>query len=83
MAEVSDLVVVYSKPGCGQCVGVKMFLKQNKISHIVKDISDPEIREEFDSYGLNALPVVVKPNGEVFTGFNHGELSKIKSEAGL
>lgn len=71
-------VTVFSKAGCGQCVGAKMFLKQNNIPHEIKDIADPEVRAEFDTYGFESLPVIVSPVIEPFSGFIPDLLNEIK-----
>ncbi|MBO1087212.1 glutaredoxin family protein [Enterococcus mundtii] len=76
-------VIVYSKAGCGQCMGVKMFLKQNNIPHEIRDIADPSNREEFDKYGVQSLPLVVPPVGEVHTGFVPNTLQSIKEGMGV
>lgn len=72
-------VIVFSKSGCGQCVGAKMFLNQHNIPHEIKDIEESEeIRKEFDQYGFGSLPVIVSPVIEPFTGFVPAKLNQIK-----
>lgn len=71
-------VILYTKVGCGQCIGAKMFMQQNNIPVSVRDIGDPVIREEFDQYGFGSLPVIVLPNGEAFSGFQVDKLKALK-----
>ncbi|UDM72705.1 glutaredoxin family protein [Vagococcus fluvialis] len=72
-------VIVFSKAGCGQCFGAKMFLKQHNIPFEEIDIeASDENRKNFDQYGFDSLPVIVSPVIEPFSGFRPSNLQEIK-----
>ena len=52
---------VYFKENCPYCDRVKKLLNICKLNHTLHDVSDPEVRKEFDSYfpGVTGVPPVL------------------------
>lgn len=80
---VSKELIVYSKTGCGQCVGVKMFLNQNNIPYKLINADSDEMRQEVFSQGGQSFPFIVAPNGETMSGFHPEKLKEIVKDMGL
>lgn len=72
-------IVVYSKPGCGQCIFTKMFLTKHNIDFTEKDVSaDEEALVQIQQHDYNSLPVVSVNNFEVsWSGLNEKKLTEL------
>lgn len=81
-------VTVYSKDSCGQCLGVKMFLKSKGIEFEEKNTDrNPDFKSEVSELGFNSLPVIrIVENDnlvtEPFSGFDPDKLTKIFGKLG-
>lgn len=64
------MVTIYTKPGCGECIFTKKYLDNKGVPY--KELNITESRQYIDevmNLGFKALPVVVGPNVEAFSGF--------------
>ena len=63
---------VFTKPGCGQCSGLKMYLERHGVPSVVHDVSeDPVARERMVKMGYSQVPVVRNTEtGEHWYGFD-------------
>ena len=72
-------VVVYSKPGCGQCIFTKKHLEDKGIDFKEVDVTkNSEGLERVKSLGYSGLPVVEYEDIH-FNGYQANELDKIIS----
>ena len=72
-------VVVYSKPGCGQCIFTKKHLEDKGIDFKEVDVTkNSEGLERVKSLGYSGLPVVEYEDVH-FNGYQANELDKIIS----
>lgn len=72
-------VVVYSKPGCGQCIFTKKHLADRGVDFKEVDITkDSEGLSRVKSLGYSGLPVVEYEDIH-FNGYQANELDKIIS----
>ncbi|RLQ90607.1 glutaredoxin family protein [Falsibacillus albus] len=71
-------VIVYSQPACPPCEFTKMFLKDNHIEFVEKNIkSDPSARKELmQTYNAFSTPVIVI-NGEAIIGFDQEKITSL------
>lgn len=75
---MSQMITVYSKPGCGQCMFTKKFLERNGLAYQEKDIQVDELaRQEVQAMGYSSLPVVVINGQDSFTGFQEDKLQAL------
>lgn len=75
---MSPMIIVYSKPGCGQCMFTKKFLERNGIDYLEKDVQADEVaRQEVLDLGYQSLPVVVVNGTESFNGYQADKLQAI------
>lgn len=75
---MSPMIIVYSKPGCGQCMFTKKFLERNGIDYVEKDVQADEVaRQEVLDLGYQSLPVVVVNGTESFNGYQADKLQAI------
>ncbi|MDE1547805.1 glutaredoxin domain-containing protein [Jeotgalibaca caeni] len=80
---MSKQVVVYSKPGCGECQFTKKYLAKMNIQFIEKNITeDPAWVEEVKALGFFSLPVVQVEGEEPFNGFQPERLNQLVSQNG-
>lgn len=63
-------VIVYSKENCGQCIGVKRFLKNKGVEFEERNTSlNHEWLKEVMELQATGFPVVVTDSGESVQGF--------------
>lgn len=82
MSQELPELLVYTKVGCGQCVGAKMFLNQKGIPYKLINVDTDELREEIRALGAQSFPFIVSPNGKTSFGFKPEELKEIVKELG-
>lgn len=71
-------MTVFSKNNCMQCKMVKRFLDEHGFKYTEINIDDqPEQKEVLQGIGFRTVPVVQKPDGTYFTGFNMPELRSL------
>lgn len=69
--------VVYTKPGCPQCVGTKRKFDMLGITYDTVDVSeDDEARAHLVSQGFQEMPVVVTAKGS-WTGYRPDRIQEI------
>lgn len=79
-----NIVEVYSKPNCGQCMMLKKILDKDKIEYKSFDSSEDEtIVDYLKSLEFQTFPVLMvkSPSGDIldsFSGFNTRKLKEIK-----
>lgn len=77
-----DRLTLYSKPGCGQCIGVKAALDRQKVEYDVRDVTiDEAALNRVKALGYQALPVIETPTGEHWQGFRPDKLSGVIAAA--
>lgn len=70
-------VIVYSKPACIQCTQTKNRLKSKGIDFVEKNISeDSEAANEFFSYGVRSVPLVVAGD-EHWAGYKQEKIDSL------
>lgn len=75
-------LVVYSKNGCAQCGGTKMFLESKGIQYEERNINENEAwLEEARATGLTSMPIVVPVAGDPFAGFRPDQLAALAETA--
>lgn len=53
-------IIVYSQPGCGPCIGIKMHLKRAGVPFVERNVrADPEAEATVRALGYTGTPVVV------------------------
>ena len=76
---MSKKVVVYSKPGCGQCIFTKKHLEDKGVNFKEVDVTkNSEGLERVKSLGYSGLPVVEYKDIH-FNGYQANELDKVIS----
>jgi len=71
-------VIIYSTPTCVYCKMLKDFLKKRKVPYTEYDVAaDLKAREEMKEKSHQAGVPVVDIDGEIFVGFNRGELESV------
>lgn len=74
-------IIVYSKPGCGQCLFLKNYLKQQGLVFQERNISEnPSYIEELKLLNCQSLPVALVGSESPIIGFNPVELQKVLSQ---
>ncbi len=69
-----DQVVVYTSPTCGYCVQAKVFLKENGVTYVERDVSvDREAQKALQDMGAEGVPVIVV-GLEIIRGFDKARL---------
>lgn len=54
------MTILYSKNGCGKCIGTKMALKREGIEFEERNIEEnPSYYVEAKTYGITNMPIVV------------------------
>jgi glutaredoxin len=67
---MKDLIVYgRTNPVCSSCESLKVLLKEKGIDYEYKDISTPEMFEEFSKHRLRSIPAVFS-EGEYVGGFD-------------
>lgn len=70
-------IVVWSKPACVQCNGVKRWLEKRDVPYVGRQLQDDlDKLEEFKEQGYMQAPIVEGPGGILFSGFNTDELER-------
>lgn len=70
------MLEIYTQPGCRPCAQNKAFLDKNNIEYVTKDVTDPEIFNEYKELGFMTVPVL--KNGEdIWTGFDPVKLGAL------
>lgn len=67
---------VFTKPGCGQCSGLHMYLTRHNVPAVFHDVSqDPVARERMVKMGYSQVPIVLNSEtGEHWYGFDVSRL---------
>lgn len=74
-------VIVYSKPGCGQCVATTRKLDKDKVVYDKVDVSlDPEALQRVLELGYSQVPVIVTDDDHWY-GFQPDKLDELKLAA--
>ncbi|MCU5376716.1 glutaredoxin family protein [Bacillus cereus] len=56
-------IILFGHDGCGFCVKAKKWLDDNKIKYVNKDVTDEQIRKEFETYKADGIPLfIIKDN---------------------
>ncbi len=72
-------VIVYSKPGCGQCVATTRTLDKEGIEYEYRDMAlEPAYLDEAKSYGHLGAPVVVAGEDH-WSGFRPDKIGELAS----
>lgn len=76
------MYTIYSKPGCGGCRRTKKAFEeagmvQSKNFEVIDVTQDPEALNTVRGYGYMTLPVVVRPDGSHWGGFNDDEIRTV------
>ncbi|WP_181273211.1 glutaredoxin family protein [Brevibacterium oceani] len=66
------MIKVYSKPVCGQCVGVKLWLNKNEIEF--EELCIMDSLDLMAEHGVQSAPAVFKGDELISVGFNPEEL---------
>ncbi|SFC03351.1 Glutaredoxin-like protein, YruB-family [Bacillus sp. OV322] len=74
-------IILFTQPDCPPCKIMKMFLQENQISFIEKNIKEDaaSMKELTKKYGSYSTPTIVI-NGQAIIGF---EIDKIKETLSL
>jgi len=69
---------VFTKPGCGQCFGIHMYLERHEVPSVFYDVSeDPVARARMVKMGYSQVPVVLNTKtGEHWYGFDITRLKR-------
>jgi len=60
-------ITVYSQPGCGPCIGIKLHLRKAGVAFTERNVrTDPQAAAEVAALGYTGTPVVVA--GDMHTG---------------
>jgi len=75
---VSDPIIVWSKPQCVQCSATCRKLDQLGLPYVVRNLADhPEKVTEFKSQHITQAPVVVPPGADMFHGYRPDLLERL------
>lgn len=72
-------VTVWTKPICGQCIGVKAALTAAKVPFVEPDLTAPEAAKDleyFKSLGLGSAPIT-EYRGKAVPGFLPSEIREV------
>lgn len=71
---------MFTKNGCPQCMATKMGLKQKGIDFEERNVEENEayFDEVKNKYGVSAMPLVVAPNGDFWTGFRPQKIAELQ-----
>ncbi len=70
-------VKIYTTPTCAYCAMAKEFFGKNDIEYEERNlVNNPEAREEMIRKSHQMGVPVIDINGQIFVGFNRGELEK-------
>jgi glutaredoxin-like protein NrdH len=77
------MITLYCKNNCIQCKKTKLFLEEQQIPYVEKNIEEQEeFREEIKSFGFHSVPVLI-PNQltglNPWYGFRPDEMRKLKA----
>lgn len=74
----SEVLTIYTRPGCGPCTATKRALEKAGIPfrEIEVESVTPEQLDSFRAEGLTQAPVVIAPDGRAWSGFRPDEISK-------
>lgn len=74
-----SVVTVWTKPICGQCIGVKAALTTAKVPFVERDLTAPEAAKDleyFKSLGLGSAPIT-EYRGKAVPGFIPSEIGEV------
>ena len=71
------MVTVYTKPGCGPCIGTKRALESKGIEYQEASLLEPENLTYVQSLGYAQAPVVVAPDGSHWSGLEVGRIDAL------
>lgn len=64
-SKTTDIITVYTQPGCQPCKAVKRQLDGLGLTYRLRDVSvDSEARDELDAQGYNMTPVTRVDRGQ-------------------
>ena len=77
-------VTLYSQPGCGPCIGIKLHLKKAGVAFTERNVrTDPEAAAEVARLGYTGTPVLVAGDmhvGKYHTGWMNQLVAAIRAE---
>lgn len=56
------MIKLYTSPTCSNCPAIKQRLAAAGLAYTLRDVSDPEAREELFSQGVRAVPYLYAVN---------------------
>lgn len=67
-------ITLFSSEHCKYCLEAKKWLAKERVQYIMKDLQNPQNRQEFDRYNMHGIPLLVVQNEsgevvEVMSGF--------------
>lgn len=66
-----EKVLLYTSPGCPDCMAVKQFLQNHGIAYAERDITAPGVADEAKSrYGVRVAPITVIGKAVLFGTFS-------------
>ena len=69
---------LFTQPGCMPCKAVERKLNQYSIPYIIHDISrDENARERVKALGYTGVPVVLRPDGESWHGYQPAKIKAV------
>lgn len=73
-------IVIYSKPGCGECLFTKKFLERSQVAFTERNVMEnAEWLAEVKALGFHSLPVVAVDGQEPFHGYQPERLEQLVS----
>lgn len=73
----ADTVILYSKPGCGQCVATERAFKKKNITYAYKSLLEDENIARIKELGYLGAPVV-ETSRDHWTGYNADKIESIR-----
>ncbi|MBC6975082.1 MULTISPECIES: glutaredoxin family protein [Bacillus] len=75
-------IILYGHDGCIFCVRAKRWLEENNFEYINKDVTNEEIRKEFEMHNAGGIPLfIIKDNGkqteEKVIGFKESKIAAV------
>ncbi|MEK7019329.1 glutaredoxin family protein [Bacillus sp. FSL R9-9410] len=72
-------ITLYGHDGCSFCMKAKKWFKEHRIEYINKNIMEDKVREEFEAYNADGIPLFIikdieKQTEEKIIGFTDTKL---------
>ena len=81
MDDMPPLTEVFTKPDCPGCFATKRKLDQYRIPYIAHDVStDENARERVRALGYSGVPVVIRPDGESWHGYQPSKIKGLRDD---